>query len=185
MRARNIIFLLAILVGLSVYFYFSRPVEQVPINPQAYMWLIEMDDITYIKVSLPHDNASESFLKLEDKTWHFDDASKTPVDMIRWGGGIPLLLSGPRADRLVAENATDEKLAEFGLAEPQMVVDLKMQDGSTLKIDVGDSAPNEQTYYIKSPGANDVGIVDRSWFEVIERLVNEPPYPTPTPTTKK
>ncbi len=185
MRARNIIFLLAILIGLGVYFHFSRPVEQAPVNPQTYMWSVEMEDITSIKISLINENAGQSFLKLSDQTWHFDNTGRTPVDMQRWGGGIPLLLSGPRADRLVAENATAEQLAEYGLANPQMVIDLTMKDSSKLKIDVGDSAPNGQTYYIKSPDElNDVGIVDRSWFEVMQRLVKEPPYPTPTPTAK-
>ncbi|GAG36527.1 unnamed protein product, partial [marine sediment metagenome] len=37
------------------------------------------------------------------------------------------------------------------------------------------------TFYVQAPGSNDVALVDYTWYEVLERLVKEPPY-APTST---
>ena len=43
------------------------------------------------------------------------------VDNQRWGGGIPLLLSGPGANRLILQNATDAQLADYGFNTPNLL----------------------------------------------------------------
>jgi hypothetical protein len=96
--------------------------------------------------------------------------------MQRWGGGIPLLLSGPGVERVIAENATEEKLAEFGLTQPQMEITLTLEDGDILNIRVGDRTPDGTTFYVQVPDSNDVALVDYTWPEVLARLVKEPPY---------
>lgn len=98
--------------------------------------------------------------------------------MERWGGGIPLLLSGPGVDRIIARNATPEKLAEFGIAQPQMIVTITMENGEIIEVKVGDGTPSGNTYYVQAPGSNDVALVDFTWYYVLERLVKEPPYAT-------
>ncbi|MFC1989856.1 DUF4340 domain-containing protein [Chloroflexota bacterium] len=141
-----------------------------------------MDDIKHIEISLPKENKSQSFIKIkkEDKfPWYFDDPQRSDVNTERWGGGIPLLLSGPGADRVISENTTEEKLAEFGLIEPQMEMVLTLENGEILKIKVGDSAPDGHAYYVQAPDSNDVATVDYTWYEVLERLVTEPPYAPP------
>ena len=45
-------------------------------------------------------------------------------------------------------------------------------------IKVGDSAPDGSAYYIELADSNAVYTVDDIWYEVLERLVLEPPYPT-------
>ncbi|MFC2006193.1 DUF4340 domain-containing protein [Chloroflexota bacterium] len=180
MRPRNIIILLVILLTLGGYFYFSsRPQPPPPKEPQLYVWLIEMDELQHIDIRLPHESKSQAFIRVkeEDKfPWYFDDPQRSNIDVERWGGGIPLLLSGPGAERPVAENATEEKLAEFGLTEPQMEIILTKEDGDILNIKVGDYTPDGSAFYVQVPGSNDVAIVDYSWYYVVERLVREPPY---------
>jgi len=180
LNLRNILILAVILAALAgAFYYFSRP-EPVPEpEPQKYVWLIEMEDIKHIEVKLSSDNQSQSFIKAPDRSWHFDDEQQTPVDMKRWGGGIPLLLSGPGADRLIAEYATPERLAEFGLAQPRMEVILTLENGETLSIKVGNSTPDGNNFYVQVPDSSAVATVDISWYVVIERLVKEPPYPVP------
>jgi len=99
--------------------------------------------------------------------------------MDRWGGGIPLILSGPGAERLIAEDATEEKLAVFGFTEPSMEIALTLENEEIIYIEVGDSTPNGTAYYVKLVDSDDVYTVDYSWYDVLERLVLEPPYPLP------
>ena len=184
MRLRNILILLAILIGLGVYFYFFNTSEPPPEKeePRVFLWNIRLDEIEHIEIRLPRENQSEAFVKIsqEDKfPWYFDDPQRSEVDVARWGGGIPLLLSGPGAERIISRNTTEEKLAEFGLAQPQMEITLTLENGDILNIKVGDKTPDGINYYVQAPGSNDVALVDYTWYEVLERLVKEPPYLPP------
>ncbi len=184
MRLSNILILFAILLALGGYFYFSRTPQSPPKpEPKVYVWSIEMDEIQHIEIRLPREDKSEVFIKIPEGDkfpWHFDDAEKTKVDVARWGGGIPLLLSGPGADRVIAKDATEEKLAEFGLTRPQMEIILTLEDGDILNIIVGDRTPDGNAFYVQVSGSSNVALVDYTWYEVLERLVKEPPYAPPS-----
>ncbi len=180
MKLRTILILAVILLALGSYWLFFQPSEPVPEpETQLYVWLIEMEEIEAITIRLPRENQSQAFIKEEDRSWHFDDPQRTMVDMQRWGGGIPLLLSGPGTDRIISENTSDEKLAEFGLIQPQMELVLTLENGDILNITVGDRTPNRAFFYVQAPDTRDVALVDYTWFEVLERLIKEPPYPPP------
>lgn len=184
MRPRNILILVVILALLAgVYYWVKQPKPTTPPKTTTYVWLIEMDDITHIQMSLPREGLSQSFIKIpqgDQFPWFFDDPQHSPVNVERWGGGIPLLLSGPGADRIISENANETKLAEFGLLQPRMEITLTLKDDSTLKIAVGDNTPDGNNYYVQAPSSNTVATVDRTWYKVLERLVKEPPYATKT-----
>ncbi len=183
MRLRNILILLVILLALGGYFYFFNDSEPPPkTEPRIFLWNIEMDEIQHIVIRLPREDKSEAFIKISQEgkfPWYFDDPQRSAVDMARWGGGIPLLLSGPGAERVIAKNVTEEKLAEFGLAQPQMEIILTLEDGNILNITVGDRTPSGGAFYVQGPDSNNVSLVDYTWYEVLERLVIEPPYAPP------
>ena len=172
--------MLAVLIALGGYFYFPITPQLPPKSePRMFVWAIEMYEIQHIVIRLPREDRSEAFIKIPEGNkfpWYFDDPQKSEVDVARWGGGIPLLLSGPGAERVIAKNATEERLAEFGLTQPQMEIILTLEDGDILNIKVGDRTPDENTYYVQVPGSNHVCLVDYTWYEVLERLVKEPPY---------
>jgi hypothetical protein len=183
LRSQNILTLLIILLAIGGFYYFMNTPE-VAEQPQAqtFVWMIDMEEIEHIEISLPREGLSQSFVKISEGDkfpWYFDDEQHSPVDSARWGGGIPLLLSGPGADRIIAENAPPEKIREFGLENPVMEIDLVLTNGRELKIDVGDATPNKATYYVRAPSTNDVALVDYTWFDVLEKLVKEPPYAAP------
>jgi len=183
LRLRSILILLVILLGLGMYFIFFNKTEPPPkVEPRIFLWNIEMDEIEHIEIRLPREDKSEAFIKIPEGDkfpWHFDDPQRSKVDVARWGGGIPLLLSGPGIERVIAKNATEEKLAEFGLTQPQMGITLTLEDGDVLNIAVGDRTPDGDTFYVQVLGSNDVSLVDYTWYEVLERLVKEPPYTSP------
>ena len=185
MRLRNILILLAIFLALGGYFYFSNGSEPPPEKeePRVFAWIVEMDEIQHIEIRLPREDKSEAFVKIsqEDKfPWYFDNPQRSEVNVARWGGGIPLLLSGPGVERVIAQNATEKKLTEFGLTQPQMEIILTLEDGDILNIKVGDRTPSGINFYVQAPGSNDVALVDFTWYEVLERLVKEPPYASPS-----
>lgn len=183
MRLRNIIILLAILLVLGgVFYYLNIPKPAAPQEPRYYAWDINMDDIQHIVISLPSENKSESFVKIsngDNFPWYFDDPQKSGVDQTRWGGGIPLLLSGPGVARYFA-NASQPQLAEYGLTQPQMEINLVLSDNSTMNIPIGDKTPDGSSVYVLAPHTNNsIGLVDSSWFDVLSRLVTDPPYAPP------
>ena len=179
LRLRSILVLLLVLLLVGGYFYFSNLPKPAPAKePKLYVWLVEIDDLRHIEVRLPQEGKSQAFVLGDDRFWHFDDAQKSLVDIKRWGGGIPLLLSGPGADRVIARDATPEKLAEFGMANPRMGIKLVLKDNRVLDIVIGNETPNGNAFYVKAPDSNDVAIVDNSWYGVMERLVKDPPFAT-------
>ncbi len=184
MRLRTILILLVILLALGGYFYFSNvPEPAATPEPTTFVWLIDEETIQHIEIRLPREDKSEAFIKIKEGDkfpWYFDDPQRSSVNVTRWGGGIPLLLGGPAANRVIAENATPEKLAEFGLTQPQMEIILTSEDGYILNIKVGDRTPDGMNYYVQSPYSNDVALVDYTWYKVLERLVKVPPYASPS-----
>jgi hypothetical protein len=177
-KLRFILPLVAVAIGLGIWYYIaSRPQPPPRQEPRPFVWSVEMLDLVRMQIDLPRRDLSEAWVKHTDRYWYFTEPDGPQVDMQRWGGGIPLLLSGPGANRLIVEAASFEQLATFGLDEPQMRVRLRLNDGFELEILIGDATPDQVSYYIKRADRPEVLTVDHTWFEVVERLVTEPPYP--------
>ncbi|MDD4875595.1 MAG: DUF4340 domain-containing protein [Dehalococcoidales bacterium] len=180
MRIRNIVILLVILLALGGYFIFFNNTDPPPEEEsKTFVWSIDIDEIQHVIIELPQENQSEAFVKIvegDQFPWYFDNPEKSKVDSDRWGGGIPLLLSGPGVEKIVAQDATAEQLTEFGLTQPQMRITLTLTNENIMNITVGNKTPTENTYYIQVPNTNDVVLVDYTWYDVLERLVTEPPY---------
>ena len=177
MRLRLIVIMAAVFVALGVLFVIAarpRPVQQAESRP--IVWSVEMQELEAIAISLPRDAKSEAWVKHADKYWYFDRPGGPKVDMNRWGGGVPLILSGPAAERHITAESTAEQLEEYGLADPRMRIRLALEDGRTIDVAVGDTTPNGQACYLRLVDSRDVYTVHRSWYEVLERLVLEPPY---------
>ena len=114
--------------------------------------------------------------------------TSTAPDALGWtwiagGGAVPYLLSGPGANRLITEQAVDDDLQIFGLLAPRMTIHLEHGgehgdgDGAgTVDLVIGDETPDSFSFYLQLVGTRKVYTVDRTWYEVMERLVLEPPY---------
>lgn len=180
MSLRNIAILTVGLVAAGVLYYFTSQTEiPPPAKPRHFVWDVEMEELAKMAISLPPLGKKETWVKHDDRYWYFDKPGGPKVNMKRWGGGIPLLLSGPGAERLIADNASDEKLGIFGLVSPSMQIDLTLENRKSINIDVGDHTPDAQGFYVKLRKSRDVYTVHESWYHVLERLVLDPPYPDP------
>jgi FKBP-type peptidyl-prolyl cis-trans isomerase len=144
-----------------------------------------MEELAKMAIRLPSRGKNEAWVKHEDRYWYFDQPDGLKVNMKRWGGGIPLLLSGPGAERLITENSDEKQLEIFGLIEPRMKIDLTLENRKVIQIDVGDSTLDAQGFYVRLRQSKAIYTVHESWYHVLERLVLDPPYPDPDEKLKK
>jgi hypothetical protein len=177
MKMRTFLIMAVVLIALGGLYYFIRPRPQSkPATPsRTFIWHFEMNELQSIEVNLPKLKKSQSWVKHQDRNFYFNEPGGQMVDMERWGGGIPLLLSGPLAARSIVEQATDSQLRAYGLHEPNMQINLILENGRSLEIDLGDTTPNQKGYYIRRTDSREVFTVDHSWYKVFERLVMDPP----------
>ncbi|MDP2920735.1 MAG: DUF4340 domain-containing protein [Dehalococcoidia bacterium] len=179
MKLRAIIILVVVAAVLGVTFYaVSRPQPETPAEPRPFVWDFEMDALQNIELTLKAEQ-SVSFVKHEDRYFYFDVPNGSKVDMERWGGGIPLILSGPGAERRLVVDATAQQLKEYGFDEPTVKIKLTLNDANVYNVELGDATPSGQAYYIRLAELKDIYTVDYTWYDVVSRLVTEPPYPPP------
>jgi hypothetical protein len=59
-----------------------------------------------------------------------------------------------------------------------MKMTLTTENDEVANIVIGSAVPDGSAYYIRLAESNDVYIIDGLWYEVLERLVTDPPYET-------
>jgi len=177
LRLRNILILVAVLAVAAAIYFVTRPGEEPPSEPASVvrLWNYAMTDLNHIVIELPRLDMREAFIE-NDQRWYFDYPSGPMTDPDRWGGGIPLLVSGPFMDKIVAEDATEERLADFGFAPPSMKITLTARDGAITNIEVGDAKPDGSAYYIRLAASNNVYTIAYEWYDALEDIVLAPPY---------
>lgn len=176
MKIRLILALAVVLVVLGVVYVFTRPEPLEPDPEPPAVWAFEFLELERVSISLPQRGLSEAWYKGEDKQWYFEPEGPQ-VSQSRWGGGVPLILAGPKATRAIANDATAEQIHAYGLAEPKMLVTVEAESAERVEVEIGDRTPVGDAYYFVVAGTRDVYTIDYSWYEVLERLVTEPPYP--------
>jgi hypothetical protein len=190
LKLKAILILMAILAvaGITAYFVSQHKPPTTPPADKHFVWDFDMDKLQKVTLSIPGTQKSESFKKNpDDREFYFDfNGTQGPmVDNQRWGGGIPLLLSGPMADRLIKLQATPDDLSLYGLntSDPKEILTLDALLTITLNgqdlvydVQVGDSNPEGTTYYVKLASNSDVYTVDQSWYVELAKIVNDPPY---------
>ena len=177
---------LAVILGLAaaglavVFLLASGSGEEEKPSERPIMWSFDLRDLHRVEIALPKDRLAETWFHI-DRVWYFDRPGRPLVDIDRWGGAVPYLLSGPGANRLITQDAVDEDLDIFGLRAPRMTIHLEHGgehgDGAgTVDLVIGDETPDSFSFYLQLVGTRKVYTIDRTWYEVMERLVVEPPY---------
>jgi Domain of unknown function (DUF4340) len=185
LKLKAILILVAILaVAGTTYYFVTRP--KAPTKPDAkhFVWNFDMDELQKVTFTLPKVNDSESFIKHTDnEEFYFDVTNGPEVDNQRWGGGIPALLSGPEASRMIQQSANKTQLNTYGLdpAVDTLNMDVKLTillsgTPANYEVYVGASNPSGTTYYVRLAGNTDVYTVDKSWYDVLADIITNPPY---------
>lgn len=183
MSARFTIVLVVLLVligGLVGVTQFLRGPDSDAPDRKARLYRIDSGELTNIVIRRGEEQIS-FYDNGED--WFIMDpegGEDVEVDIGRWGG-ITSLLGGPAVDDLMKTEEDRAELgdrAAYGLDPPRTVITLTTQNGQVVVVNLGDLTPTEDGYYVSVEDPRDnLYLVHNSWVDVLERLLDEPPYP--------
>ena len=174
MNLRLSILLVAVLVlfgGTFLVVRFTGPQERTPDEP----WLFRLDDGAINHIVVTHNDQTVNYDKNPGSLiWFILDDQGLPVNFEKWAG-TPLLLSGPRVNRVLSDTIDDP--VSYGLDPPETSVNVTERSGQGFEFHMGFSTPDETNTYARLVGFPQLFTVPTSWAEVISRLATEPPYP--------
>ena len=150
---------------------FTGSEERTPDEP----WLFKIDDDAINHIEVTHKDQTVSYDKNPGSLkWFIVEDPELPVNMEKWSG-TPLLLSGPRVNRVLSDNIDD--LVSYGLDPPVTSVKVAERSGQGFEFHMGFSTPDESNTYARLVGFPQLFTVPTIWAEVISNLATEPPYP--------
>ena len=145
-----------------------------PKQDQAWLWRVDDNSLTSIVVTF-EDETVEYQKKPGGVRWFIlDEKGDRQVYQDKWSG-TPLLLSGPKVNRTLADQI--ENPAQYGLDPPISIVRLTERTGRTYEAHLGIETPDGQNQYARLVGSPKLFSVPQIWARVINRLVFQPPYP--------
>lgn len=173
-KITGVLIIIAIAVGVVAWI---NPFESVPEQQTKSPWFYQVseDDIETIMVN--YRGSIVRFHKSGPHTWAFDDPADIPPNFTRWGG-VPLLLSGPGTKRdLTTFRPVIDDPAEYGLDEPDTIVEVGLTSNRSLQFRLGDVTTDGNHNYSQVEGFPDLFLITSTWVDVISRLAYEPPIP--------
>ena len=174
MNVRLTIFIVALLVIVGGTFLVVRLTASRTANPDPpFMYRIEESVMTHIAVT--HDGKRFDYNRRPGgSTWYIQEDPEVPVFVHQWSG-MPLILSGPRVNRVLAGEIDDP--VAYGLDPPQTKVEVTQRGGRSLEFHLGYPTPDNRNQYARLVGNPTLFTVALSWGGEINKLVNDPPYP--------
>ena len=168
-----LVFVLILFGGAFLWFQFNTERERVPNQP----WLYRLDDGSIVHIEVSHAGKTVNYDKKPGgTTWYIQDPDgETAVFLEKWSG-TPLLLSGPRVNRLLRDTIDDP--AKYGLDPPLSVIKVTERSGLVYEFHMGNTTPDGENQYTRLVGDSKLFTVPQIWAEVINRLALEPPYPS-------
>ena len=150
---------------------FTGPKDRVPDEP----WLFKIDDSAIAHIAVTYKDQTVSYdKKLGSAKWYIQEDPEVPVFLDKWSG-TPLLVSGPRVNRVLADNIDDP--AAYGLDPPETKIQVTARNGQGFEFHLGIPTPDEKNNYARLIGSPKLFTVPAIWAQVVSRLATEPPYP--------
>ena len=145
-----------------------------PRQEQAWLWRV--DDNSLVNILVTFEGETIEYRKKEGGVRWFivEEDRERQVYQDKWSG-TPLLLSGPRVNRTLADGM--ENPAQYGLDPPITVVRLTERTGRQYEAHLGLETPDGQNQYARLVGSPKLFSVPQIWARVVNRLVFQPPYP--------
>ena len=145
-----------------------------PRQEQAWLWRV--DDNSLVNILVTYEGETLEYRKKEGGVRWFivEEDRERQVYQDKWSG-TPLLLSGPRVNRTLADQM--ENPAQYGLDPPLTVVRLTERTGRQYEAHLGLETPDGQNQYARLVGSPKLFSVPQIWARVVNRLVFQPPYP--------
>ena len=188
-----LVFVLLVFGALALYFKpWDRPT---PSNEPPWAWRIDDDAIVHVEVThqgqpgrsvecsdnvIPYTGQALSVVYDKDlgrgKWFIVDDEERSEVYHPKWAG-TPLLLSGPKVNRVLS--GTIENPAQYGLAPPESTIKITEETGLTYEFWLGNLTPDEEYSYMTVAGDPQLFTVPEVWARVVNCLALQPPYIPP------
>tara|TARA_B100001750_G_C15457313_1_gene572312 strand:- start:132 stop:1118 length:987 start_codon:yes stop_codon:yes gene_type:complete len=167
--------LLVVLALIAGIWFFVIKVGDEPAEASDAFWFYKVAEADIETISIKTESVEQSFSLRDNSDWYFTGEQQPPVDMSRWGG-VTLVLSGPRARRVLSEEIED--LKTYGLDPPSTVLGLHLRGDRNLTMYLGDLTPDGSGYYATQEDDDNLYVIESVWGKVIRRLASEPPYPS-------
>lgn len=179
MRLRNTLMLLAGLVLLGAFVYFSEiRGQKAPLEEPPFMEFSILD-VARFEVEA-REGPRMVALHRGAAQWDMEEPYEAEGDFARLEGTL-VRLSSVKPKRVLTETAIS--FAPFGLDDPQLTVEVELKDGSAQSLEVGDQTPDHTSYYARRSGEQAVLLIESATVDPLNRLVTMPPEkPTPVPT---
>lgn len=150
--------LVVVLAGLGAYIYFvdSQRTDTPTVEGEAArekFFTVEADKINEIRLTYKGQTA---LLRKDDSGWKMIEPTAVEADPPEVLG-LAQAISSIESVREVIQNP--DNLAQFGLAEPQVVVEFKAEGGATGSFKLGNKNPQQSEIYAVKGGDNRVVLV--------------------------
>lgn len=161
----------------AVAWWFQTQNRGTPEDEAPWAWRIDDDAIVHIEAM--HQGQRVSYAKdLGRGKWFIvaEDGERQPVFQDKWAG-TPLLLSGPRVNRVLSDTIANP--AQYGLEPPESVIKITEETGRIYEFWMGNRTPDGEYNYMRVVGNPQLFTIPEIWAQVVNRLVNEPPVIPP------
>ena len=166
--------LLVVLALIAGIWFFVFKVGDEPREPSDAFWFYKVAEADIETISIKTESVEQSFSIRDGLGWYFTGEQQPQVDLSRWGG-VTLVLSGPRARRVLTEGVDDLKI--YGLDPPSTTLGLHLRGDRKLTMYLGDLTPDGSGYYATQEDDDNLYVIESVWGKVLRRLAFEPPYP--------
>lgn len=137
-------------------------------------WLYRVDDGSIVNIEVTHGGQTVNYARDPGTgDWYIDGKPAVPVSA-KWQG-TPLLLSGPKVSRVLAEQM--ENPASYGLEPPLTRARVTDGSGTIVEFHLGKATPDTTNQYARLAGHPALFAVPAAWADAVNRLATEPPYP--------
>jgi hypothetical protein len=144
-----------------------------PENPTTYVLDVKDTDVQRLDVTT--EAGTTAFDRADPFGWKFANGGE-PADLSRVSSVVNRLAK-LRSSAKVTDNPTD--LAAYGLDRPRDTATLTMKDGTTNRVIIGAKTVNDAAYYAMVDGKPTLHTINTLLVGDIDKLVTEPPVPTP------
>ena len=150
-----------------------------PVQSDTTVYVSDVKDVDVQRIDIRTPQGTASFERKEPFGWKFtgteDEADSSRVT------SVANRLSKLRSSAKVSDTPAD--LSGYGLNPPEKSSVLTLKDGTTRQINFGRKTVNDAAYYAMVQGGATLHTVNTLIVGDLEKLVTEPPRPSPTTAT--
>lgn len=182
-----VLFVIVVLLGAYVFFVQSpkdkAAAEATPtlVGGGGVVWSMSADQILEVRIVDTVKNRRVGFVKSSANlgVWSMTEPEPATADQNAAASAAASFTNLHYST--IITTATD--LSGFGVLTPAYTIELKLADGSQLKLAVGNKTPTDIGYYALRDSETSVLVVDTGTMDMVLSLLDTPPLvPTPTPT---